>query len=180
MKYYFFALFITFAFIFSGCPARSLNPLFTEQEVIYNPAMIGTWVNVDVSITFTKSSDKNYRAVYADLKTKDSLVYIVQLGKIGETWFLDSYPAENSQDDHMVAAHMISKIWFEKNQLYISTLESDWLKKMIDGKRLKIPHVRRKHEIILTASTVTLQQLVSKFGDNKEAFPTDGTPFIKK
>lgn len=173
-------LLVVFVFFFSGCPARSLNGLFTEEEVIFNPALVGTWFSDESSLTFAKGEKKSYRVVHKDIKSNDSLMYIAQLGKLGELWFIDSYPAEYPQDDHFVPAHMITKIWFDKNQLFLATLDSDWLIKMFESNRLKISHVRRGSEIILTASTATLQQLATKFGNNKEAFPVNGKPFKKK
>lgn len=180
MKYSIFFIIMIVTGLFLGCPARSMNPLFTSDETVFNPALVGTWVSDDVIISFTRSTENNYRTVYKDKQSLDSLIYTVQLGKINSEWYLDSYPADNPKDDHLVPAHMITKIWFDKNQLFLSTLESDWLKKMIDNNRLKIPHIRRGNEIILTASTATLQQLVEKFGSNKEAFPANGSPFKKK
>lgn len=179
MRRFFAAGWLTLSFLFFGCPARSLNPLFTEEESVYNPALTGQWRGDGTTLTFIRNGAKEYRAVYRDAQSGDSLVYAVRLGTVGERWFLDSAPMENPKDDHLVTAHMVSKVWFEKDRLHIAMLEADWLAKMIDAGKMKVSHVRRGKEVILTAPTATLKQLAETFGGNKEAFPESGAPFVR-
>ena len=159
------------AFLSLGCPARSLFPLFTEKDLASLPNIVGTWANGEgETFSFQKSRDKGYDVVSRDHDgTTDR--YKVQLGKLGKFWFMDSYPGEKGHDHHMIAAHIISKISLDGDSLRISSLESEWLKKVIDGGKLNIAHTKLDNDIILSASTEELQQLVLRFADDDGAFP---------
>ncbi|MDE3057798.1 MAG: hypothetical protein KGJ59_07570, partial [Bacteroidota bacterium] len=105
----------------------------------------------------------------------DSVVYAVQLGKLGNSWFLDSFLSGNAGDFHLISMHIISKVEFQSADSFIvSLLESDWLKKKIDDRSVTIDHVERDGDVILTATTVELQQLVTRYADDSGAFPNPG------
>jgi hypothetical protein len=166
-----YILAIGVAFLNLGCPARSLFPLFTEKDLASLPAITGTWVNgKGETFSFQRVGDKGYDVVLRD-ENGNTGTYKVQLGRLGKFWFLDSFPGGKGHDHHMIAAHIISKMWLDGDSLRIAFLESDWLKQMIDSGKLNIPHVTLQNEIILTASTEALQQLVLRFADDDNVFP---------
>ncbi len=162
---------ITMAILFIGCPTRSLFPLFSEKNVEFKPELIGTWsLEQDGStLSFAKSGKKSYTVVFKD--KKEEKVYQVQMGRLGKFRFLDSFPAKDKSDYHMIPTHIISKIKLDGDTLQISFLESDRLRDPIDAHKLNVAHVRRNNEIILTASTGELQDLVIRLADDVEAFP---------
>jgi hypothetical protein len=164
-------LFISVPFLFSGCPARSIHPLFTDKEAVFNTSLLGIWSNNEESYTFENLHEKNYRLVVRPKEENDSAVYTVLLGKIGEAWFLDSYPIVNSNEHHYLSAHVFTRMILQGDSLYMASLEADWLLKMITEKKIKVAHVRRENEIILTASTKNLQQFINTISTNNEAFP---------
>ncbi len=170
MKTFLAVLLISFTFLFTGCPARSVHPLFTQTEAVFNPSLVGTWVNNDESYTFEKLHEKNYRLVTRPLNESDSMVYAVTLGKIGATWFIDSYPIVNSKDHHYLSVHVFTRMKMQGDTLSIATLEADWLLKMITAKKIKITHVQRENEIILTASTTELQNFFATIAGTNDAF----------
>ena len=171
MKLLTYFLVASLAVIGIGCPTRSLYPLFTEKELGSLPAIVGTWMSEKGQVySFQKAGDKSYDVVWRD-QEGEAGVYKVQLGKIGKSWFLDSSPGTKQYDYHLVRAHIISRIWLEGDSLRVALLESDWLMKMIESGKLQIPHVVQGNDIILTASTAELQQLVLRFTDDEGAFP---------
>ena len=161
---------IAMSILLTGCPTRSLFPLFSEKDVKFKPELIGTWsLEQDGStLSFEKSSEKSYTVVFKDKKEE---VYHVQMGRLGKFWFLDSSPAKDESDYHMIPTHIISKIKLDGDTLQISFLESDRLRDLIDAHKLNVAHVHRNNEIILTASTGELQDLVLRLADDEEAFP---------
>lgn len=164
--------------LFAGCPARSIHPLFTDQDALFNPSLIGTWGTDDETYTFEKLKEKNYQLVIRSKKEYDSTAYVVWLGKIGSQWFLDSYPIVNSDEHHYLSVHVFTRMKLERDTLRLASLEADWISKMIDEKKMKISHVRRDNEIVLTASTKELQQWMGTIVDNSEAFPNEDA-FVK-
>src|ERR1700692_1519098 len=70
----------------SAC-VPSLHELYTEREVIFQPILLGEWVDAKrdpkLTLTFTKLDDKAYKLV----SEKSSL--IARLVKLGDKLFLD-------------------------------------------------------------------------------------------
>ena len=60
------------------------------------------------------------------------------------------------------------------DSLRFASLESDWLKEMIESGKLQIPHITQEGDVILTASAAELQQLVLRCAEDDGAFP--GSP----
>ena len=172
----------------AGC-VRSLYPLFTEEDLIFNPKLVGTWVEKDGKNTWTfeKSGEKeytlwHYEAEYEVISgTKvpgDTAKFIAQLGKLGKNYFLDIHPGKPETkvkngfyNFHLFPVHTISKVFISSDTLKLSMLDNDWLAKMIDRNAFKISHARLSNQIILTASTEELQRLVKRYADNSKAFP---------
>jgi hypothetical protein len=158
-------------FIFIGCPARSIHPLFTENDVKLNSALFGTWRSNDDTYTFTPASDRTMKAVIRSLTSEDSAVYTALAGTIGRQWYLDSYPYVNADEHHYLSVHVFTKMTLTGDTLTLASFENDWLEKQITDKIISIPHIRRGSEIILTASTKELQSLFRAVGENNDAFP---------
>jgi len=186
---YFVALSVVL--LIAGC-VRSLYPLFTEDDLIINPKLIGTRTERDGKNIwiFEKSGEKSYelryyQAEYGDVLGKmergDTAKFIAQLGKLGKYYFLDISPGETNTkvkngfyNFHLLPVHSISRIWIEGDTLRLSLLDNDWLKKMIDNNAFKISHSRINDQIILTATTEELQDFVVRYAENSKAFPKPG------
>ncbi len=167
MKYLIVLGLAAFAF---GCPARSLFPLFAEKDLKPLPAGVKTWIlEKRDTVTFQADKGMTYR-VTVRFAGGGSGQYIAQVGKLGDAWFLDSYPADNDIDGHLIPSHIISRIRIQRDTAWIASLDSDWLEKMIHAGKLSIPHVERDGEIILTASTEQLQELALRHADDPDAF----------
>jgi hypothetical protein len=183
-----FLLLIIITVILVGCPARTFYPLFAEKDLVFNPALVGTWTVEGDTYIFQKSGEKNYELTHFQKEnSKDTAVFKVSLGKLGKYWFLDLFPERRALEahlnngvytHHLIPVHSISRVWFEGDSMRIATLEGDWLRKMMQNKKLKIPYILNKEadgeQFLVTASTKELQQFVTKYADNKEAFPEPG------
>ncbi|MFA6468058.1 MAG: hypothetical protein WCW35_04110 [Bacteroidota bacterium] len=159
------------ALLFLGCPARSIHPLFTENESVSVPGLTGTWNSDDDSYTFDQAAGNRYRLLLRSRDENDSIVYSVSSGKLGAFWFLDSSPIKSSNDHHYLSVHVITRLELRGDTLRLASFEADWLKKQIETKLISIPHIVRDSEVILTATTEELQQLITAIGGNDDAFP---------
>ena len=194
----FLLILLIFAMIpIAGC-VRSIYPLFTEKDYIWDARLPGTWPDKSGDTwIFSKGNDKDYQLKYYQhdfseglfegSSPGDTAYFVAHLGHLGKNLFLDVYPAEYSKDPdrrkmfgnvkndfynwHFLPLHSIMKLWFENDSLRLGLLDNSWLKKMIDDKSVRISHERIKDQIILTASTEELQQLVTKYADDDTAFP---------
>ena len=60
-------LLLTFLTVLVGCqPVDSVNPLYTEKQVVFDPALLGTWVEKDGVFEFFQSSENSYTVVFRD------------------------------------------------------------------------------------------------------------------
>lgn len=164
-------LIVAMAVLSLGCPARSLFPLFSHGDASSLEGIVGTWSDgKGETFTFQSSRDGGYDVVTRD-NDGSSMSYKVWLGKLGKSWFADSYPADKGQDHHYLPSHVISKVVLQGDSLWIFSLESDWLAEMKKSGKLDIGNVERSNDIILTASTEDLQKFVTRFADEARAFP---------
>ncbi|MFB3895611.1 MAG: hypothetical protein ACE14V_04835 [bacterium] len=175
---------------FSGCIVASLNPLYdSDKELVSNPALVGTWASDDKeTFTFVENGQNQYECTI----TSDSISnnFDVHLVKLGKYQFLDLYPKELDEKQmamnlyyrmHTVPVHSFSKISIKNDRLYVSMLNLDWTKKLIEQKKIKIPYTESNGIIVLTGPSKQLQKFVLQYADDTEAFeiPTDGMKRIK-
>lgn len=159
----------------AGC-VPSLHPLFTEEDLVYDPALVGTWAEKEGEdiCTFRKSGENAYDLIYTEEGVPAR--FDAHLVRIGEFLFLDTYPGEPDIKNgfylvHLVPAHTFLRIWIEGDVLRYAMLDLDWLKKMIAEKKVDIAHEQVDGDILLTASTKELQEFFLKYADDDKAFP---------
>ena len=169
-----------------GCPVRSVFPLFTDADTVFEPGLVGLWSKADGDkLTFEKTGEKGqYTLTVAD-EGEDGKVetrtYIAFLGRLGKALFLDTViRLREGEEDQVIPTHTIWRLWLERDALRLAGLEEDWLEGMIEEKKISVAHFRRGDEIVLTASTAELQDLVKRFADDRAAFPSPESYFRMK
>ena len=161
--------------IFGGCWTLSMNPLYTEKDLIVDPMLEGIWGDPenpqDETWEFRLQDDKSYRLVVREDEQhllinpeKDGL-FEVHLLKLGENKFLDLFPEEPEGVNgfykaHVIPAHSFLRMKLEGHVLSVAELDVEWLQAEADSSRLDIPYQRREGTIVLTASTEELQKWV--------------------
>jgi len=189
-----YLLAVTIAVVFAGCAARSFFPLFAEKDLVFNPSLVGTWAaeGTKDTYTFRRATHRSYEVIYYQDKHStvrgkevlgDTAVFTGQLGHLGDYWFLDLLPEWKSLESHLrndtynfhwIPIHTFSKVRLEGDTLQVTTLEGDWLKKIIESDSLKIPRLQIGDEILLSTPTEELQQLVLRFAEDTKAFASPG------
>ena len=175
------ALLLTLAvtLMIAGC-VPSLNPLYTEKDLLFDKALVGVWSDNDDSKetwAFERSGEKGYKLVYsADGKAGEFEVYLL---KLGETLFLDLYPDDaafkeiNRNDfykSHFLPTHTFAKVTQIEPSLQMAFLNPDWLKEFLEQSPKAIGHEKTGDRIVLTASTKELQKFVLDHVSTKNAF----------
>jgi hypothetical protein len=177
------------AILFMSC-VRSLHPLFDKKDLVFEPALVGTWAEKDSKNTWTfeKSGDKAYSLVYFEHEQGsvskeakgDSARFTAHLGRLGDFTFLDLFPEEHEENDntrntlynlHILPAHTIWRVWLEADGPRLALLDNGWLKEMIGEKKVEIAHEEIDGAIVLTASTRQLQEFVLQHAEDADAFP---------
>jgi len=162
----------------AGC-VPSLQPLYTDRDVVFDPALVGVWAqdkDTRENWAFTKDDEKSYKLVYTDKDGKAG-PFVAHLLKVGSTQFLDLYPldpklAENNfYKLHLVAAHTFLLVSQIQPTLRMAPLNPDWLKKFLATNPTAIRHETVDDRIVLTAGPGELQAFLLAHLKTKDAFP---------
>jgi hypothetical protein len=170
------------ALVLAGCVSSSLQPLFTDKDIAFEPALNGTWVDQDgeEQLVFSSWSDRTGYTVIHSKQGNHPASFEARLVQLGDYRFVDLYPTEPAMPNDLYAAHFIGvhsfhRVWLDEDKLRIATLDPDWLRKMISENGLEIGHavVNDGHDdaIVLTAPTAKLQELVVRYAGDPQAFP---------
>jgi hypothetical protein len=158
----------------AGC-VPSLHPLFTDKDLVFEQALVGSWVEEDGKSTWTfqKSGENAYELVYTE--NEKPARFQAHLLKLGNYLFLDVFPEESDMKNGLykgllIPAHGFAKIRIEKDSVRLDYLNPDWLKQMVDEKKIKIGHDFIGDSIILTAETKDLQKFAVEYADDNKAF----------
>jgi hypothetical protein len=150
----------------TGC-LPSLNPVFTEKDLIFDPAFIGLWKQPKAgeSWEFTQADDKSYNLVYTD-EAGHTGRFAARLAQIEGTIFLDLFPKEIQDDQnafykfHLVPIHTIYLVRKTKPNLELDALDYRWLDEYLAKHPDAIAHSTFNGRKLITASTADLQAFV--------------------
>jgi tetratricopeptide (TPR) repeat protein len=174
--------------LLSGCPELSLNPLFKDEEAVFDDALVGTWitsaatrgtVNEGQTYTLKESGTSAYELTFPN----DDGTYSrskVHLARLGNFLFLDVYPAELTSEEKeqnktpelfpLIGAHTFGRIWIEKDFMRIALLNDEWVQKMAKEGELTLSYAWVDNDAVLTASTEEIQKLALQYAEDTEAF----------
>ena len=174
--------------ILAGCFVPSVNPLYAEKDLVFDPALLGTWgkpEEQDRSI-FTWDGNKAYLWQVCD---KDGTnAFRAHLVQLGERRFLDAVltrtPAEWEGLGRAAVvvrpAHIFFQVELTNSTLRLNALSYEWLDKLLKQDPKVLAHERitepdhfEDDRVLLTASTAALQGFFRKHAHDPEAF-TDG------
>jgi len=174
--------------LLSSCLVKSLQPFFHNEDVIYNPTLLGTYIDNDSAKWVIKQhvyskgfmqGDTADNSYLVELHEEDSSIskFNVHLFELDGIYYLDFFPVLSDRYDnfvgyHMVPVHSLARIEVKSNDhLVISWFDEEWLNKLFEENRVKISHevisvgeYKETKEYVLTASTDELQKFVRKYG----------------
>ncbi len=165
------------AVVLSGGCIRSLHPIYTDKDLVFEPSLIGEWGedNSEETWAFSKVSTNEYELVYTDGMGKQG-TFSAHLVKIKEKFFLDFFPAaaELKENDfyqfHLLRVHTFAYVRQIEPTLQMTFPDADWLKKFLEDNPDSIQHEKIEDEVILTAATTELQNFWLKHTETKGAF----------
>ena len=170
-----------------GCSVPSLNPLYTEKELVFDPALVGVWVDGGQTWSFEKSGDKSYKLLHNDGKGRTG-TFDAHLVKLKDYLFLDISVTdlgakEESRDElvtrTLIPGHLFLKVTESGPMLRLSWMHRRWLEAELGGNPKAIAHFKNGNQtsqtaptptIVLTAPTEELQAFVIKYADDIKAF----------
>ena len=163
----------------------TLNPLYTDKDVMFEPALLGEWAeaktNSKATLIFSKGAGKEYKLISGDKGEKGS-AFIAHLVKLGDKLFLDVKPDPASARDCDCSGlpwHMFFYVSQIEPTLRMWDLNDKWLEKLLKTNPSALKHEVVDGNLVLTASTRQLQSFVLRHLSTKGAF-TDPVDYVRK
>lgn len=170
MKALKFLVFVFLTSLFLGC-ISSVNPLFTENELIFNPDLLGDWSDGETKLSFTREGENAYILITSE--KGDEAGYKTHLVKLGNDSYLDIFPSDTLKDSFLFDAthfpvHYFWKIGIMHEEIVLSTMDSELADSLINDHLFDIPYVLSEDGwLLVTASTEKLQKF---FKENENLF----------
>ena len=180
MKYKIIA--ITALVVFGGC-LPSLHPLYTPEDLVFKPELLGCWgEDNDETWTFAQDDKKSYTLTInnqgetgtfsAHLLTLDKTLYLDLIATdLGELDVCDFYKMS------IYPVHIFMKVEQISPELTLTFMDPEWveeyLKENPDELELTLAGDDNERRLI-TASTEQLQTFVKKHANNEDAWGDPG------
>src|SRR5262245_9080975 len=168
-------IFVVFwtALSLTGC-APSLHPFFTDEDVVFDAALLGVWISDSgKKCIITRSGDKNYELLYLD---DSAWRFEARLIELGGARFLDLFPKPLGNEmglnpANLVPAHTLARVTIGVDSISLAMMDVDWLKRLSDRNQLTLAHERLDDGMIaLTAPSWELRAFALKYAGSNEAF----------
>ena len=199
----------TFLIIFLSSCLKTLHPIFTVKDIVYEEKLLGTWkakasnddlafavitnLSADNSIDLPEKiaaiKQKGYLILYKDENGEIIDQYIAFLARIGKHLYFDYYPADKKEErkldefwrEHFIKMHTSFRVEIANDGSFeLSQFDESYLTDLIDKKKIRISHETDPDDnIVITASTSELQQYIMKYGDDPSAYRSEKTTFKK-
>ncbi len=150
----------------SGCLVVSLNPLYQDDTIGWDAALLGSWQDVDdkSSLEIERGEWKSYRIKYVHpIETGALTGYLTA---IGDDKFLDVMPARGEdRGSFLVPVHTVVRLRLDGDRLELTPLSYDWMNERLRaGTRIAGLNVvlDQKENALVVSSTATLRGWLRK------------------
>lgn len=185
MRKYLTALLLVGPILFISiiCCTPSLHPLYTEEDLVFDPALLGVWADMDDGEMLTTWEFMEEAYAKTDPETgvehqiqfyKLRYVYEDRIGRfdarlvaLDDEFFLDLYPTDFDSYEmadlylgHLIRAHTFLCVKQIEPQLIMGYLDSEWLRQYLADNPQAVGHDyvgEDGQDLLLTAPTEDLQ-----------------------
>ena len=183
------------AVFLGGCVVPSLHPLYTDADLVTEPAIVGTWATKGGEETFKffrKPGAKAYTMIYTWKENGVPARFDARLTRIGQGLYMDTIPQSMDEPPksspfsnilfacHFPPTHVLWRLEMKDGGLQLAVLDPDLLMKALEQKTVSVAHERlegnegQELTLVLTASTPALREFLLQSAD-KVFDPDPGT-----
>jgi hypothetical protein len=168
------------AVLLAGCVVSSVCPFYTEKDLVFEPAIVGSWINQnDTGETWKFERGEKLAYRFTLIEERHATVMEARAFKLEGQLFMDIHSLD--QDIHVIPAHYLLKVTALAPRLRMSEVDDEWLLALL----AKDPTALRHHvlqtgdkpedrRLVLTGDTAELQkfmvQHLNTTGAWKESF----------
>jgi hypothetical protein len=151
------------AVVLVGC-VPTLNPVYTQRDLIYDAALLGFWRQRESTATwnFTKAGEKEYALAYTDTEGRSG-TFTARLANVGGVQFLDLYPVKDELESsefykfHLLPIHTVYIVRQTSPDLKLAGFDLKWLDEYLQQNPDALQHSTYNGQQLVTASTEELQ-----------------------
>ena len=164
-----------------GC-IPSLHPLYTDNDVVFDAALLGQWVRAErdskETLTFSKGDKNEYKLVQTDDSSNGA--YIAHLVKLDGKLFLDVKPDPDAKCECACAPfHMFFFVSQVEPTLRMWDFDDKWLEAFLKKNPSALGHEFVGEDLWLTAPPKKLQSFLLKHLNTRDAL-TDPVDYVRK
>lgn len=156
---------------------QSLNPLYTDQTLIYDNSLVGVWMDKDTGETWALSNGGKleYKLLHTEEDGRNG-EFSARLVRVEDKLFLDivpvktGFPQSDFYQSHLLTTHTFVHIVRKEPTLQLAVLEERWLKDVLADNPEAIRHEKIDGKIVLTASSKEMQTFLLANLNTREAF----------
>lgn len=172
----------------TGCLVSALHPFYTDKDKVFDPDMIGEWMDTDsarwtIEKHTTSESfmgpdvdDSTYLVTYQEEDAKKAILQGT-LFQLNGVRYVDFFPAPDEDQGmsdmtsyHHIPAHTLARISFNEDTMMLYWYGEDWLNDLFEQNKIHIEHetVEISGEYsrhVLTASTEELQKFIVRYAN---------------
>lgn len=169
------------AVLLTGCVVSSVYPYYTQKDLAFDPALLGTWTststNATDSWTFERRETQSYKMTVKD--GEESIEYDAHLFRLKGQLFLDvlPHPKKDCNED-FIPPHYLLRVDKLQPTLRLRPLDYKWMGELLEKKPKALRHMKpgaKDDGFIVTADTAELQKFIIRHLKTGEAWASDTT-----
>jgi hypothetical protein len=158
----------------SACLVTSLQPVYQDDSIVFEEALLGQWENVDdrTSATIDRGEWRSYKVTYVNRST--TWAFAGNLTKMGDALFLDLTESRGADPGpYLVPVHGIYKIELGDDSLAAAPLEYGWFTQAMARRKLGrlTAALDGRRNVAISASTTELRAWLAHAPDGAFAAP---------
>jgi hypothetical protein len=156
------ALLCALAVLTTGCgDLISLHPLVTKDDQVFDPTVEGRWEDNEDLLVVQRVGDLYRATLQSKTDASETEKYEVRFVDVNGVRFADLI-----REDSL--GHMFLRTLVAKDELHLSFLDSDWLRKRVPHEESEVDG--GKTQSVLTARTPQLRSMVAKYAREPKAY----------
>ncbi len=165
----------------SGCLVVSTSSLSTEEDAVFEPALVGVWNESPTEqYVVSKLGERAYKVVADDGKTRTTFVgHLVRLDgvlfldmAVSTAWAELGVPKdlEETLGDWFLPLHFFVRINQVTPSFSVSAVDEAWLKAYLKEHPTALAHTFRDTDVVLTGSTEDIRKFFQAHVNTPGAF----------
>lgn len=163
----------------TGCLVISVHPFFQEQDLIFEPALLGRWTGHGQQWRFEpdRNEEKAYFITYTNQEKTSKMTG--HLFILEDHWFLDLFgSAESETMPPPIPSHCVVRVKLSDGRLTLQSLSYEWMEKWLKKNPKALRHQWRVNPgdnaedqyFVLLAESADLQKFLRNQLKNAEAW----------